>query len=162
MEVVAIRSKIDTYIIALVSVALILTVIITFVLRPTRMERTERHFVRDYELLMTTAHFLMDSSHRHVHFWRREMENGEKVVFNVGRIEIDDIAVVEALQELGNRGYNVIVKDGNAITFQRWANRHTGWGMAFSIDGNEPTLSSVTIVTLEPLSKPSWYFYVSQ
>jgi len=107
-----------------------------------------------------TAQFLADSPYESIHLWRGEMERGEMIVFDVGRIEFEDNDVVEAFRELANRRYNVIIKEGNTITFQRWANRHEGWGVAFSLDGNEPAYRSIVIV--ESLSRPSWYFYITR
>ena len=134
-----------------------------FMLRPTRMERTEQHFNRDYELLVTISEFMVGTSYSNIRIGRNSMEVGEMTVFDIGnRITIEDESIIEILQELRTRGYNVIDKEDNTIIFQRWANRHMGWGMAFSIDGSIPTHRSVTITTLEPLSKPGWYFYISQ
>ena len=125
-----------------------------------RVRRAERILRQDYEFLVITAQFLADSPYESIHLWRGEMERGEMIVFDVGRIEFEDNDVVEAFRELANRRYNVIIKEGNTITFQRWANRHEGWGVAFSLDGNEPAYRSIVIV--ESLSRPSWYFYITR
>jgi len=151
-----------TFTITFIVVMYMLVIIIVLIFRPTREERTERHFIRDYELLITIAQFLADYPNENIHIWRSEMERGEINFPNVRSLEFEDVVLVEAFKELANRGYNMISKCGNTITFQRWANRHIGWGMAFSIDGSKPERSSVTITTLEPLSRPNWYFYVSR
>jgi len=155
--------KIKIFIGVIVCVTLIIVAVVAILNAPSREERTERHFVRDYELLLTVAQFLTDSSYEHVSIWSDDMENGEMVVFGrTGRTIIRDVAVTEALNELRRRGYGVITKrdNSNTITFQRWSTRLEGWGMAFSIDGNEPSYRSIVMLT--PLSKPDWYFYVTR
>ena len=120
---------------------------------------TDKILIRDYESLTITAQFLMCPTFRRgVRISRDRMTNNEVLVFDVGVIEVEDSIVVDALNELRSRSYNVITRHGNTITFQRWATRNVGRGIAFSIDGNEPTLESIT--TLEPLSKPNWFFYI--
>lgn len=123
-----------------------------------RVWRAERILRQDYEFLVIAAQFLADAPNERIIISRMDIERDEID----SRMDIKDAYVIEAFRKLANRRYNVITKDGNTITFQRWANRHMGWGIAFSIDGSVPARRSVTIVTLEPLSRPNWHFYVSR
>ena len=128
--------------------------------RPIGAEQMERIFVEDYELLETVTRFLVDSGHLSAHIRRSDIANGEIHVFDVGsNVQIEDTNTLEALEELVSRGYSVIVMSDNAIRFQRWSSRDIGHGIVFSIDGNAPELHALT--RLEPLPKPSWYYYES-
>lgn len=75
-----------------------------------------------------------------------------------GVMNIENNDIVDTLSELFNkRKYQVIAKDGNTISFQLWANLDAGSGIAYSIDGSEPTLQFLT--KSEKMDKENWYYY---
>lgn len=75
-----------------------------------------------------------------------------------GKIQIDNIRVVNALQTLFDNGYDVIGKTANTyVYFQRWSDLDCGSGIVYSIDGSSPKLEMLT--KLEPLSDENWYYY---
>lgn len=56
--------------------------------------------------------------------------------------------------------YENITKDGDAISFLRWAGLESGAGIVYSIDGHTPDESSFDFLTkLEPLGEKNWYYY---
>ena len=120
-------------------------------------EQMEEIFVEDYELLDTVVQFLVGSDYENVSIRRGDIANGEMHVSGIGSVPIEDVSVLEALEELANRGYSVIIMSNNTIMFQRWATRDSGRGVAFSMDGNDPVLQFLT--RLEPLPKPNWFYY---
>jgi len=125
-------------------------------------EQIEDIFVEDYDLLALVVQFFEDSSHGNVYF-RREYMN-YSILFTDGgdRIDVEDNYELEIVRQLMHRGYSVIGTRGNTVYFLRWAGRDRGSGIAFSMDGNEPTSEAITFLTrLEPLTKPNWYFYES-
>ena len=119
--------------------------------------RMERIFTNDYELLSTVVDYFLESGHTEI----RISTNTEKGFISVGgdRVAINDETVVDVIYVLQNRRYSVILMYGNTIRFQRWANLNSGRGIAFSIDGAEP--SAAIITRTEPLSKSNWYYYWS-
>ena len=126
---------------------------------PLTKERMERHFARDYELLSEMVTHIMNFDYETVVI-TRYMEDGE---MSVGgrRIEIEDVEVLNAINRLKRRGYRVIDKGDNAISFVRWSNMDNGRGVVYSLDGNEPS-SDYTLpflTRLEPLSKTNWFYY---
>ena len=127
---------------------------------PTRVDRTERLLIEDYELLVAISQFLIDSPYGNVSIMLNPMSNGETTSFSLRHnVTVEDADIVVALNELENRRYRLITMRGNAVIFQRWATMHEGWGIAFSTDGNKPNYRY--IVRLEPLSQPNWYFYMT-
>ncbi len=68
--------------------------------------------------------------------------------------------VKSAIEQLFNKNYGPIDKDGNIILFQRWANKDVGKGVVYSIDGSVPTEEDIQFLTLiEPLEEAGWYYY---
>ena len=78
----------------------------------------------------------------------------------IQHIPITDENVVNAIESLRERGYGIISKGGNTITFLRWSTIGRGRGILYSIDGSRPNEAIFTFFTiLEPLSKDGWFFY---
>lgn len=121
-------------------------------------ERMERIFVEDYELLVIVRDYFKNSEHETIFLHKTTESEARSLQGN--RIELEGIEAVEAISALWGRGYSAIGKRGNVIHFQRWANRHNGRGIAYSIDGSEPTDADLQFLTrAEPLSVPGWYYY---
>ncbi len=122
---------------------------------PIGKEKMETIFTKDQELLTNVTNYLTNSGYDTVYI-PSTMESGE--MSNAGTtVKIDDIEVATTINTLKKRGYSVIGRDGNTIHFQRWANLDNGCGIAYSINGNEPTLQFLT--KLEPMTEPNWYYY---
>lgn len=125
-------------------------------------EQMEDIFVEDYELLVFVVQFFENSDHENVYFRREHIESGVMLTDGGDRIDIEDNYVLEIARQLIRRGYSAIGTRGNTVYFLRWAGRDRGSGIAFSMDGNEPTSESITFLTrLKPLSKSNWYYYES-
>jgi len=123
--------------------------------QPIGKEKMVKIFDEDHELIAIVTNYLANSGYEKVYI-PSTTESGE--MSNSGTsVKIDDVEVVEAINTLKKRGYSVIGKDSNTIHFQRWSNLDNGRGIAYSINGNEPTLQFLT--KLEPLSEPNWYYY---
>lgn len=122
---------------------------------PIDKKKTEKIFMEDIHLLETVKDFLENSPYEDIYI-HETMEKGEMSV-DGKRIKIENIAVVEAVDRLKKRGYQGFTKNGCTIDFQRWSNLDCGRGIAYSIDGSEPTLQFLT--KIEPLSEPNWYYY---
>ncbi len=68
--------------------------------------------------------------------------------------------IESVIDQLFSDDYGPIDKDGNVISFKRWANKNVGRGVAYSIDGSEPTEDEIQYLTLiEPLEEAGWYYY---
>lgn len=126
-----------------------------FFFRPINKEGMEKNFQKDGKYIFTVNEYLVNSKYDDIYI-SSTMESGE--MSNAGTpVKIDDVEVVTAINTLKQRGYSVIGKDGNTIYFQRWSNLDNGRGIAYSINGKEPTLQFLT--KSEPLTEPNWYYY---
>ena len=77
---------------------------------------------------------------------------------NNGTKKIADEEIVNLLDMLfKHKKYEVISKVGNTISFQLWSNRDQGKGIAYTLDGNVPTLDYLT--KFEKLNDENWYYY---
>lgn len=75
------------------------------------------------------------------------------------KIQLEDEAIISALQQLRNSGYKSIDKDGNTIAFWVWSKfNDTGCGIAYSIDGKQISIEYLTESV--PLSEDGWYYFV--
>lgn len=126
-----------------------------FFFPPITQEGMEKHFQNDKEYIFVVNEYLVNSKYGEIYI-PSTMESGE--MSNAGTpVKINETEVVTAINTLKKRGYSVIGKDGNTIHFQRWSNLDNGRGVAYSVNGNEPTLQFLT--KLEPLTEPNWYYY---
>ena len=82
---------------------------------------------------------------------------GFYIVLLVGQVLIKDEQIMHSINTLISRGYDVITKDNNTVSFQRWSNLDAGRGIAFSIDGTQPNLQFIT--KLEKIRESNWYYY---
>lgn len=121
-------------------------------------EKMEEIFAEDYELLMVVVQFMIDTGHEKVRINRDDMENSEMFVYSSEELlKIEDINVKDSIKELRKRKYSVIGRKDNTIYFLRWSIRDNGRGIAFSVDGSEPTLQFLTKIVSLP--NPNWYYY---
>ena len=77
----------------------------------------------------------------------------------IGRMEnITDDVISETISMFFNEyGYSVITKENNAVFFQKWSDKDSGRGIAFSLSGDEPRNESLT--KLVQIDKTDWYYY---
>ena len=118
-------------------------------------DQMSKIFIEDYELLSTVAQFLVDSGYRNVSI-QKNMNESEPFI-DVRNSEIDVKEIMDAIEELMNRGYSIIVRNGNTINFVRWSSMDVGIGIAYLVEGGEPVIDFLT--KFESLSKPNWYYY---
>jgi len=126
-------------------------------------EQIESVFIDDFDLLEVVAYYMASSKHESI---SNSPQDGEGFLFmftnELGRqyIAIEDENVVTAISALRERGYGVIIRNNNVISFLRWPTMNRGRGILYSIDRSHPDeLIFVFFITLEPLSKSGWFYY---
>ena len=122
---------------------------------PIGKEKMEKIFDEDRELLFIVTNYLISSDYE-IAYIPPDMKDGE-IYISGDYAEIEDVEIIKAINKLKERGYKGISIEDYTIHFQRWSNLDKGRGIAYSIDGSEPTLQFLT--KLEPLSEPNWYYY---
>lgn len=74
---------------------------------------------------------------------------------------LDDDSSNEELTEISkklyDRGYEIISKNDNFVSYQKWSNLDAGRGFVYSYNGTEPSLQFMT--KLIPLKEKDWYYY---
>ena len=122
------------------------------------LEETKRDFLKNQDNIMTVTEYLINSEYSDIYI----VDNYDIGVMSANSTKdtvIEEPRVVSATSTLFRRGYSVIDKNGNTISFQRSTRlADFGSGVAYSIDGiHEPELQLLT--RLEPLSVENWYYY---
>ena len=122
---------------------------------PTALEIQEI-FDRDREPLLLIKDYLINTGYSELYIY----DDCKTVRIGIDqKIQIDDDAVISALQQLRNSGYKSIAKDGNTIAFWVWSRlSDVGCGIAYSIDGKEISVEYLT--ESAPLSEGGWYYFV--
>ena len=116
--------------------------------------QTVEIFTKDYNELSIIADYCINTGHSMIIIRKStEMWAG----LENGHLEIEDPKVRDAIKVLSRRGYRVISREDQTISFLRWSNLDNGRGIAYTIDGSEPILQFLTRV--EPLPEPGWYYY---
>jgi len=138
------------------------------------MDQIKEEFTEDYSLLRIIVDYFALSSNTSVHIRLNEDCLGSLVKNSL----IIDENVVDAMEELRSRGYQIIARNNNIIRFLRSTRgRHFGNGIVYSIDGIEPnygtnprsplygSISEPTqimyLTKLKPLSSQNWFYYES-
>ena len=124
--------------------------------QPTK-EQIVKEFQDEIVLINTVRDYLLVLEYDEVYIPDTNEKGTMFVGLGNGDINIGDETVVGAISRLWGKGYSVIEKNNNTISFQRWSNLDNGIGLAYSITGGEPTLQFLT--KLEPLNEPNWYYY---
>jgi len=127
------------------------------------INKMERIFIEDYELLSNAVHCLIeikDLEYDSIYI-DDTMKNGE--ISNAGKhVEIKDIEMIKVINTLKRKGYKIIHKNENVIRFERWSRFENERGIVYSIDGSKPSDDAKGIQFLiesVPLSEPNWYYY---
>ena len=72
--------------------------------------------------------------------------------------KIPNVKLIEMLNKIfTERKYQLVSKNDKTISFQLWSNLDDGRGIAYTPDGNPPTLQFLT--KFEKLKKENWYYY---
>jgi len=116
---------------------------------PISEKRMERLFVSDYSDLSNVADCLIENGITEIYL---SLNND----IDIEEIKSDD-KIMEMINNLKTKGYKIIVKNNEIITFLRWSTLDAGRGFVYSINGNIPELQFLT--NLKKLSKSNWYYY---
>lgn len=126
-------------------------------------KKVEKIFLNDFEALAIIVDYMEKSEYTDISIWDSdyiydEGEYGTWFVSENGKQKIKDKEIVNILDMLfKQKKYEVISKVGNTISFQLWSNRDQGRGIAYTLDGNAPTLDYLT--RFEKLKNENWYYY---
>lgn len=129
-------------------------------------KKIEREFYKNYETILEITSYIENTGFENVNIQATDYiyDDGDYGTWYVknGDVEgvenIENQYFVEMISELFNkRKYQVIAKNENTIYFQLSANIDAGSGVAYSIDGSEPTLQFLT--KSEKMDKENWYYY---
>lgn len=118
-------------------------------------DKMEEIFNEDYSHLFTVANFLANLNYEEIYI-SNTMSDG--IISVSGKnVEIKDMTIINSINTLKNHDYEVIIKEKNTVSFQRYSTLDVGGGVLFSVNGQKPTLQSVT--RLQKLDKENWYYY---
>ena len=159
--------KITVLIIASVIIlitALVLGVIgmVLYELTPPDKEKAEKYFQRDKKEIILITEYLNESDYPEIYINESDLEKGTMFIgtTDIRDVTIEDEKVKKAINWLfKRRGYKIIDKTDNTISFTRWTRlMDFGAGIAYSInEKDEPVLQYLT--KLEALSEDGWYYY---
>lgn len=124
---------------------------------PPSMLEIEEIFLENYDDFTLITEYLLDYGREEVYI--EDSDGTMHVGFE--RIDIADEAVADAVVRLWRIGCSSIAMDesDNSIAFELWwCSQDKASGVAFSINGEEPTVQFIT--EREALQKGGWYYYV--
>lgn len=125
--------------------------------QPVSQERMMDIFKKDYELLHEIVVYCDSIEYEHVRFDMDMQSHEISMSISGENIEFKNKSIEKTIHTLMNKGYVIIEKYDNNITFQRWANMDADRGFVFSLDGEKPTLQF--LIKLKKLNKKNWYYY---
>ena len=103
----------------------------TFNTPPTQQE-AEVHLQEDYDSLQVICQYFIGFGENDVHI----LEDGRSVLVDLKVIEIQDLEVLSAIQELKDKGYRMVAKNDDTIYFEIWSGiRDISSGIACSLNG---------------------------
>ena len=124
---------------------------------PPSISEIEEIFLENYDDFTLVTEYLLDYGREEVYI----EDSGGTMHAGLERIDIADEAVADAVVRLWRIGCSSIAKDesDNSIAFELWwCSQDKACGVAFSINGEEPTVQFMT--EREALQKDGWYYYV--
>ena len=143
------------YVVIPVAEGIIISGVLNF---PISEERMEKILNKDYDLLVTVTNYFVNSDYESITILS-DTPKGEMSIKG-DKVKIEDTEVVQAINNLQSRGYDVIAKDGDIVSFQRWSIMNNDRGIAYSVDGGAPTSQALQFLTkVEPMTVPNWYYY---
>ena len=134
-------------------------------------QKIEKEFYKNYETILEITSYIEKAGYVNINIqgtdyiyddgnygtWYVQSGNANDTV-NDGRKEIGDDKIIKELSHLfKDKKYQVINKNGNAISFQLSSNLDMGAGIVYTIDEIEPSLQFLT--KLEKLDRNNWYYY---
>jgi len=128
---------------------------------PISEEQMEKNLDKDYDLLTTVTDYLENSGYESVSIFSYTTK-GEMTTVEGYDVKIEDAEVVKAINSLRSRGYSDISKDSGIISFQKRSVTEDCRGIAYSMDGSEPTSEAEALqylIKVEPMAVPNWYYY---
>lgn len=137
---------------------------------PINKEKAEKVLSDDYEAVCAIVDYMKNSNYVNISIesndyisddgnygtWYvygdalKEQDTGIKKIKDKDIVKIIDILFKK-------RSYQNISKDGNTVSFLLWSALDRGKGIAYTLDGNAPTLQFLT--ESERLKKDNWYYY---
>ncbi len=123
---------------------------------PPDINTAEEQFQKYYDSIEIVVSYLINSGNQDVYI----KDNTGSIWADFQCVQANE-TVNTAIQHLFKEGYISINKSGNTIWFLQWkGTQDIGCGIAYSIDGE--TIPEIEFTTkLIPMSKDSWYYYVS-
>ena len=141
--------------------------IIIFVYEPPAITKDamEKEFVENRDMILEVVQFLEEEKWETIvirkTYYDSEKENKMFVFHNnqkIGYIPIENQHISEVIRLLFEEyNFEVISKDEEGITLQRWASLEYSRGIVYAPDGEPDAGGLITI--LEPLEEDGWYFY---
>lgn len=129
-------------------------------------KKVEQEFHKNYETILEITSYIENTGFETVNLQATDYiyDDGNYGTWYVKNGDVEGVENIEnryfidTISELFNkRKYQVIAKNGNTIYFQLWANLDEARGVAYSIDGSEPTLQFLT--KSKKMDKENWYYY---
>lgn len=126
-------------------------------INPPSIESVEKQFLKNYDDIVLVTEDIISSGFESVY-----MHHSSNTLSADGKhIDVLDENLINAIQNLFNNGYSVIMKSGNTIYFQQWTRfTDAGCGIAYSIDGSN-NLDIQYLTQATALSCDGWYYYVA-
>ena len=124
---------------------------------PPTIAEMENALELHYDDFVTIANYLLGLKQETVHIG----SDGSTLIAGVERYSIKETEITETVERLRKIGCNGITmnKSNHSISFDLWwSDQDKGCGLAFSMDGEEPSVQFMT--ELIPLKKELWYYYV--
>lgn len=122
-------------------------------------ESIKKDFIKNLQNISLVTAYLIESKYDNIYI-NNGMDRGIIFANPYGDVSIDDLQVIDAIGILIKEGYEVIGKADNVIYFQRSSDKDFGSGIAYCIEGEAPSQSSLQFLTMtEPLAEPNWYYY---
>lgn len=148
-------------IIAIVSVAIVIGVIWIAVstLKPPDKDEMEKYLQQDKDDLVLITEYFINSDYSEISINESDFKKG--IMFtgiSTREVNIENETAMKAINRIFKRGYHLILKNGNTISFEKWCFGEEHHGLAYSINSeDEPVLQFLT--ELDQLSENGWYYY---
>lgn len=134
---------------------------------PINQKKAEKIFFDDHDTIIAVVDYIKNSKYdgiciQNTDYLNDDGEYGTWYIYDehqdTGTQKINDKDVVDMLDVLfTQKNYLNISKDKNTISFLLWSNLDAGRGIAYTLDGNPPTLQFLT--KYEKLDEENWYYY---
>ncbi len=139
-------------------ITVLLVILLRLVINYICPYETKAEIIAEYEkskdILNESVQLLLASDIDSIYIYY----DGEKWVYKPDGFQGVTVENVNRIIDIAQkRKYSVIDKADNYIYFQLWSNLDAGRGIAYTLDGNPPTLQFLT--KYEKLDDENWYYY---